>query len=548
MLGMLSSTIIPSSGTIDFDDGLSVNENLDYYRSKIGIVTQDDIVYTELTVLENLAFAALIRMPDVTDDERRRRVDRALESVGLTEHRDKKVGVLSGGQRKRVSVAVELLMQPRLLLLDEPTSGLDPGMQARLMEMLRGLARTGVTIVCTTHTLDTLNFFDQALVLGLKQRIATVVYQGSPSEMLPAFGVHTQADLFDKLQQFAGVSPAEREAAEQSQIEAMQTRTGRRRRQSLMQVPRPEPTKERLLQQAGVVFKRAWLGLTRNPMARIMAFAQPPILALLVTLSQANQPKSLSVLFFGVVCSMWLGMNLTVREVVRERKLYIRDRIAGLHPDGYLLGKLAFAGLIVVLQNTILWFILRFISPTMVRDNVAEDIRNSSFLLGWLILLITGLGSVLAGLILSTLAKSERAAVAMLPLVLLPQIVLSRVVYGDGWKTWDDPSPYCSMLDFIRGKPLSGESEQEKEAARTGAATWPADSPARGSLGARPGNERHDIDADAEPPFGQRAGHAGRARGRRRHDHDGVILSVHPHRDLRRCAILVVPETGEDVE
>lgn len=73
MLGMLSSTIIPSSGTIDFDDGLSVNENLDYYRSKIGIVTQDDIVYTELTVLENLAFAALIRMPDVTDDERRRR-------------------------------------------------------------------------------------------------------------------------------------------------------------------------------------------------------------------------------------------------------------------------------------------------------------------------------------------------------------------------------------------------------------------------------------------------------------------------------------------
>jgi ABC-type multidrug transport system ATPase subunit len=217
MLGTLSSTMVPTGGQVEFDEGMTVKENLDYYRSKIGIVTQDDIVYTDLTVFENLDFAAQIRLPDATPDDRAKRIDFALEAVGLLEHRDKRVGILSGGQRKRVSVAIELLIQPRLLLLDEPTSGLDPGMQARLMEMLRGVSRRGVTVVCTTHTLDTLNFFDQLLVLGLKDHVASVAYFGSPRELLPSFGVHTQMDLFDKLQTLSGATPAEQRVRAESE-------------------------------------------------------------------------------------------------------------------------------------------------------------------------------------------------------------------------------------------------------------------------------------------------------------------------------------------
>jgi len=469
MLGTLSSTIIPTAGSIEFDDGRKVAENLEYYRSKIGLVTQDDLVYVDLTVRENLEFAAVIRLPDFSPEERAKRVDHALKAVGLLEHQAKRVGVLSGGQRKRVSVAIELLLQPRLLLLDEPTSGLDPGMQATLMETLRGLARTGVTIVCTTHTLDTLNFFDRLIVLGLKevsdgapgqqhQRVANVVYYGPPAEMLPAFGVHTQMDLFDRLQRFSGASPAEREAQEQT---TEQTRL--RRRGQVISVPRPEPTKERLREQAEVVFKRAYYGLTRDRMSRFMAISQPLILAILVALSQANQLKVYSILFFTVVCSMWLGMTLTVREVVRERKLYIRDRIAGLHPDAYLVGKLAYAMLVVLVQNTLLWGVIRFIAPAMVRDNVAGNLRETSFLAGWFILILTGAGATLAGLVISTLARSERAAVTIMPLVLLPQVVLSRVVYGDIRKLWTDPSPYCAMLDFVKGKPLTGEPKAERD-------------------------------------------------------------------------------------
>jgi len=463
MLGTLSSTITPSTGDIEFDDGMKVLENLDYYRSKIGIVTQDDLVYTELTVHENLDFAAIIRLPGASLDERTKRVDFALDAVGLIEHRSKRVGVLSGGQRKRVSVAVELLLQPRLLLLDEPTSGLDPGMQARLMEMLRGLARKGVTVFCTTHTLDTLNFFDRLLVLGLKDRVASVVYFGPPHELLESFGVHTQMDLFDKLQTFSGESPAERDREEQAKAEA-DASTTRRKAKAPIRIAKAPPGKGLMFQQANVVFQRAYLSLTRDRMAVMMAIAQPAFLAVLVALSQSNQFKALSVLFFTMVCALWMGMNLTVREVVRERKLYIRDRLAGMAPDAYLAGKLTYTILVVAFQTTLLWGVMRFIGPIPLRDDVAEQVRDTSVIIGWVVLFLAAFGGGLIGLILSTLSKSERAAVTFLPMVLLPMVVLSRATYGDIRKNWTDPSPYSAMLDIVRGEGLSGMSEMERKA------------------------------------------------------------------------------------
>src|SRR5437588_5526795 len=190
--------------------------------------------------------------------------------------------------------------------------------------MIRGLSRRGVTVVCTTHTLDTLNFFDRLLVLGLKDRIASVAYFGSPRELLPSFGVHTQMDLFDKLQSLSGQVPAEQRVAAEAEEEPS---TIRKRPRPQIRAAAPPPGRERIFQQARVVFDRTMLGLKRDKMATFMALAQPPILAILTALAGIHQPKSIGVIFFLVVCAVWLGMTLTVREVVRERKLYIRDRV-----------------------------------------------------------------------------------------------------------------------------------------------------------------------------------------------------------------------------
>jgi hypothetical protein len=302
-------------------------------------------------------------------------------------------------------------------------------------------------------------------VLGLKDRVANVVYHGAPAEMLDSFGVRNQADLFDKLQQFSGASPAEREAAERdAQADAEQASSVvRRRRRDVLQVPRLAITPQRMWQQAQVVFRRTFLGLLRDKMSMFMALAQPLILVILVTLGLANQLKSMAVLFFTVICMMWLGMTLTVREVVRERKLYIRDRIAGMHPDAYLLGKMLFAAGVVTVQATIMWWFVRLISPALVRDDMGENLRRGTFLLGWFVMIVTGLGAAILGLLMSTISKSERAAITLLPLLLLPQVVLSRTVYGDIRKDWRDPSAYLAMYDFITAKPMAGEPKAFKQ-------------------------------------------------------------------------------------
>ncbi len=486
LLSILNSTMAPTTGTVEFDDGLNLRDNLPYFRSKLGIVTQDDLVYVDLTVEENLQLAAMVRMPDISPESLATRVNSALESVGLLEHRVKRVGVLSGGQRKRVSIAVEMLMQPRFLLLDEPTSGLDPGMQARVMEIARGLARRGVTIICTTHTLDTMNFFDQVIVLGLRNHIASVVYQGDPRQLLSTFGVGSQADLFDKLQELAGggqagasgvVAEAPPPTGAQPAAPAPPPLTpeaeAAARRPRFLPPPPPTPGANRIWQQAQVVCKRTGIGFFRDRASATLAMAQPPALALLIILSQSNQPASVALLFFAVLVSVWLGLSLTVREVVRERKLYIRDRLAGLHPNGYLLGKVLFAAMITVVQTILLWFFIRIIAPSLINDNAATKIRDTSIIAGFVVLLLTGIGSAMLGLIVSTWCATEFFAVLFMPMVLLPQVLLSRVIYGEPYRgvKWEDPSPYMPFLSLAKGKSVTADDNDSKKSTKLVVAT-----------------------------------------------------------------------------
>jgi ABC-type multidrug transport system ATPase subunit len=477
LLSVLNSTVAPTSGLIQFDDGVPLKDHLAYFRSKLGIVTQDDLVYVDLTVEENLQLAAMVRMPDVSPESLERRVNAALESVGLLEHRIKRVGVLSGGQRKRVSVAVEMLMQPRLLLLDEPTSGLDPGMQSRLMELLRGLARRGVTIVCTTHTLDTINYFDQVIVLGLTGHVASVVYQGDPRSLLSTFNVGSQADLFDKLQELAsGNAPATTtqavaKAAPEAEAHAAEAAVAQRTR--MPPPPPPEPGVKRIWQQAKVVWRRTMIGLLRDKASTLLAFGLPPFLAILIILAQSNQPMSIALLFFSVLVSVWLGLTLTVREIVRERKLYIRDRLAGLHPDGYLLGKFMFAASVTFVQTFLIWFIIRLIAPSIINDDAAAKLRDTSIIMGFVILFLTGCGAAMLGLILSTWCTTERAAITFMPLILLPQVLLSRVIYGEPYRgvQWQDPSPYMPFLHLMKGGSVTADPDDPKKTTKLVVAT-----------------------------------------------------------------------------
>ncbi len=177
-------------------DGRNLYDHPGILCDEFGYVPQDDIVPLDLKVRTALDFAARLRLPTgVPQSERLHLVDVTLARVGLAERATTRVGRLSGGQRKRVSVAAELLARPSLLFLDEPTSGLDPTSEFSLMEQLRRFAANGCTVVCTTHVIENAHLMDRLLILAAGE----VVYDGPPSEACPHFGVPRLTDVYLQL-------------------------------------------------------------------------------------------------------------------------------------------------------------------------------------------------------------------------------------------------------------------------------------------------------------------------------------------------------------
>ena len=179
----------PSEGKVSLD-GRPVRE-----AGPIGYVPQEDALHLTLTVQEALGYAAALRLHALSADERAARLDRVLRDVGLDERREVRIGRLSGGQRKRVSVAMELLTEPPVLILDEPTSGLDPGMEAQMMGLFHSVAGRGRVVLVSTHAMQSLDRCD-ALVVLVGGRLA---WFGPPHQTLSYFETDTWVGLFEVL-------------------------------------------------------------------------------------------------------------------------------------------------------------------------------------------------------------------------------------------------------------------------------------------------------------------------------------------------------------
>ena len=165
------------------------------YRSILGYVPQQDIIHNQLTVESALGYAARLRLPDLTRREIKERIEHVLAQVELGPHKQKQIGRLSGGQRKRVSIAVELLAEPGLFFLDEPTSGLDPGLERKMMHTLRQLANDGRTILLVTHATANINLCNHVAFMA-DGRLA---YFGPPDEVNSFFGSDDFAEIYNRL-------------------------------------------------------------------------------------------------------------------------------------------------------------------------------------------------------------------------------------------------------------------------------------------------------------------------------------------------------------
>ena len=190
---MVAGYTTPTAGAVTFE-GHNIHTDYASLRSRIGMVPQDDVVHRQLTVNQALGYAAELRLPpDTSKADRDQVVAQVLDELGLTEHAETRVDKLSGGQRKRASVALELLTGPSLLILDEPTSGLDPALDLQVMTMLRQLADAGRVVLVVTHSLTYLDVCDQVLLMAPGGKIA---FLGAPDQIGDAMGTTNWAEIF----------------------------------------------------------------------------------------------------------------------------------------------------------------------------------------------------------------------------------------------------------------------------------------------------------------------------------------------------------------
>jgi ABC-type multidrug transport system ATPase subunit/pSer/pThr/pTyr-binding forkhead associated (FHA) protein len=418
-------------GTVLYD-GRDLYADYDDLRARIGFVPQDDILHLSLTVHQALDYAARLRFAgDVTDQERRQRVDEVIVELGLTARRDVPIAHLSGGQRKRVSVALELLARPSLLFLDEPTSGLDPGYERSLMELLRQLADGGRTVVVVTHSVQSLRLCDRVLFLAPGGRAA---YFGPPQLALAYFDRDDFQEVFQDLSADDGRDWKARFVAHQDHdtyVTGPQTRVPAAEREVRMPTPR-----------TGVSWGRQVSTLTRR-YARVLAsdrrnlallLLQAPVLGALMLFAlpagelaapPPGQLRLLSkaplVLFIVTLGGTWIGASNAAREIVKELPILRRERAVGLSLSAYITSKVVVLGALTGLQCALL--------TTIALSR--QDGPPEAVVLGWplgemiVAVALAGIAAMALGLLLSAVARTNDQAMTVLPIILILQFVLA---------------------------------------------------------------------------------------------------------------------------
>lgn len=415
----------PSSGSVIFE-GHDLHAEYAILRSRIGMVPQDDVVHRQLTVRQALGYAAELRLPpDSSKSDREKAVAQVLDELDLTKHADTRVETLSGGQRKRASVALELLTGPSLLILDEPTSGLDPALDRQVMLMLRALADAGRVVIVVTHSVSYLDICDQILLIAPGGKTAFI---GPPDQVEPELGTRNWADIFAQV----GADP------EQANRRFLAQHDGH----NGAQAPVPEtpadlgsPPPESLRKQLSTVARRQVRLIVSDRGYTFFLAALPFIVGMVVLFVPGNkpglgfadpmgaaptQPQYIMVfLNFGAV---FMGVALTIRDLIGERAIFKREQAVGLSTIAYLLAKITVFCAFAVVQAAVATAIVRI-------GKGAPTMHPQFFGNATLSLFVTVAGTCVAsavlGLALSAFAQTNEQVMPMLVVAVLMQLVLS---------------------------------------------------------------------------------------------------------------------------
>ena len=424
LLGALTGSRPANSGSVRYG-GRDLYANYDELRQRIGLVPQDDILHPQLTVRRALSYAAQLRFPSETPAaDRERRIDEVLAELKLTEQAGQRIATLSGGQRKRTSVALELLTRPSLLFLDEPTSGLDPGMDKSVMQTLRALADGGRTVVVVTHSVANLDLCDQLLVLAPGGQLA---YYGPPADALDYFRQADYADLFQLLDRDRHANWTDR--FRRSELYRQHFGAGLRRgRTRPTTVPAIGPRQQPPFTQFAILCRR-YLAVIAADRPYVVFLA---VLPLLLSLLARTVPGSAgfsasrggnqtgSLLLVLIMGGSLMGSAAAVRELVKERAIFDRERTVGLSPTAYLASKIAVLSAVTGVQAALFTAVSMVGLPgpdsaVLLSSGRAEIV---------LAVIAASLVAMAVGLVISALIPNADRGMPLLVLLVMLQLIL----------------------------------------------------------------------------------------------------------------------------
>lgn len=468
-----SSVLERIIGLADFNEGSIKINQVDYSENKdilprlTAFVMQDveKSLHHDFTLLDEIRSFCSIR--GIRKDQKE--VDDVLDLVGLKEKKNDRVGSLSGGQKRRVGIALELLRDPLLFALDEPTAGLDPATETDVMKYLKHIAQQGKTVLCSTHIMGNLDLFDKILLLA-KGR---VVFFGTPAELKEKFG-EPEKDFKPLIlyRQLAGDSDAEQiRIADDKAREYRGSETCSRYADLVLSdetLPGREPIP--VLTSFTGYLKRQFLDFisfsnSGHPFLTfwtsalfLQVFFQPILAAFVIKWACADYfcagTESFDLFFFCSLAVFWLGLNNAVREFVKERVPWrCLERLEKVSFRGYILAKIVWSVILSLVQVSIFTLIV-FALPRVIQPKSVADWQFpfSNFIVLFMVCIC---GSLIA-LGVSAFFKKENSAIALLPIILIPILFFSKtIVRFDEYKTFSEVRSYVANDDKKNYAPLS---------------------------------------------------------------------------------------------
>jgi ABC-type multidrug transport system ATPase subunit/uncharacterized tellurite resistance protein B-like protein len=475
LLNVLNGNESPTNGQV-LINGIDINQNPEAIRGLIGYVPQDDLLIEELTVYQNLYFASKLCFSNKTEAEIEQLVSVTLSSLGLSDTKNLKVGspldkTISGGQRKRLNIGLELLREPSVLFVDEPTSGLSSRDSENIMDLLKELSLKGKMVFVVIHqpSSDIFRMFDKLVILDVGGH---QIYYGNPVEAVRYFKHQTNAidkdqgaciecgnvnpeqifniietkvvDEYGRVTDERKVSPKKWEKLFKEEIRIKEI-------EKTDELPDPELHIPNWITQIKLFFQRDFKSKLANRQYLLINLLEAPILALLLAYiirfypenetseylfsENANIP---AFFFMSIIVALFMGLTVSAEEIIKDRKILKRESFLHLSRSSYLLSKIGILFMFSAIQT---------LTYVLIGDIILEiDGLNMVY---WGILFSTACFANLLGLNISSAFNSAITIYILIPILLIPQLILSGVVVK-----FDRLNPHITVPDQV---PLVGE-------------------------------------------------------------------------------------------